>query len=91
MESKDFVKKVCLSNIAGPNRRDRPLGSRKDKVKEYMREALVEALMEWGLNKQGGSILIGRGRASAMAIPFGEASRGRETYVSHDKAQMARN
>ncbi len=36
MNSEEFVKKVYVSEIEGPNRR-RPLGGWKDRVKEYMR------------------------------------------------------
>ncbi len=36
MENEDYVKKVYLSSVEGPNRRGRPLGRCEDKVKEYM-------------------------------------------------------
>ncbi len=35
MENEEFVKKVYWSSVEGPNRRGRPLGRWKDKVKEY--------------------------------------------------------
>ncbi len=38
METEEFVKKVYHSSIEGPNRRGRPLGRWKDKVKQYMSE-----------------------------------------------------
>ncbi len=36
MENEEFVKKVYLSSVEGPNRRVRPLGRWEDKVKEYV-------------------------------------------------------
>ncbi len=45
--------------IVGPNSRGRPLGRWKDRVKEYMCERVL--LEREGLNKQGGSVWIGRG------------------------------
>ncbi len=36
MNSEEFVKKVYVSEIVGPDRRGRPLGGWKDRVKEYM-------------------------------------------------------
>ncbi len=38
MNSEEFVKKVCVSEIKGHGRRGRPLGRWKDRVKEYMSE-----------------------------------------------------
>ncbi len=38
MENEEFVKKVYRSSVEGPNRRGRPPGRWKDKVKEYVRE-----------------------------------------------------
>ncbi len=38
MENEEFVKKVYLSIVGGPNRRGRPLGRWEDWVKEYMSE-----------------------------------------------------
>ncbi len=35
MENREFVKKVYLSSVEGPNRRGRPLGRWEDMVKEY--------------------------------------------------------
>ncbi len=32
----EFVKKVYLSSVEGPNRKGRPFGRWEDKVKEYM-------------------------------------------------------
>ncbi len=34
MENEEFVKKMYLSSVEGPNRRGRPLGKWEDKVKE---------------------------------------------------------
>ncbi len=34
-ENEEFVKKVYLSSVEGPNRRDRPLGRWEDRVKEW--------------------------------------------------------
>ncbi len=39
MKSKEFIKKAYVSEIKGPNRSGRPLGRRKDRVKEYMNES----------------------------------------------------
>ncbi len=48
MKNEEFVKKVYLSSVDGPNRRGRPLESRKDKVKEYLSEREVRGNgMEW--------------------------------------------
>ncbi len=38
MENEEFVKKVYLNSVEGPNRRGRPLGRWEDRVKEYMSE-----------------------------------------------------
>ncbi len=38
MENEEFVKKVYLSIVEGPNRRGRPLGKWEDKMKEYVSE-----------------------------------------------------
>ncbi len=38
MENEEFVKNVYLSSVEGPNRRERPLGRWKDKMKEYVSE-----------------------------------------------------
>ncbi len=38
VDNKEFVKKVYLSSVEGPNRRGRPLGRWEDKVKEYVSE-----------------------------------------------------
>ncbi len=36
MKSKEFVKKMYVSETVGPNSRGRPVGRWKDRVKEYM-------------------------------------------------------
>ncbi len=38
MENEEFVKKVYLSSVEGPNRKGRPLGRWEDRVKEYVSE-----------------------------------------------------
>ncbi len=38
MKSEEFVGKVYMSDIVDPNSRGRPLGRRKDGVKEYICE-----------------------------------------------------
>ncbi len=38
MKKEDFVKKVYLSSVEGPDRRGRPLERWEDRVKEYMSE-----------------------------------------------------
>ncbi len=69
MENEEFVKKVYLSSVGGPNRRGRPLGRWKYEVKEYGRE------MGW--SGQGGSVWVGRGGdPSAVATLLGDASGG---------------
>ncbi len=51
------VFKVYLSSVEGPNRRGRPLGRWKDRVKEYVSE---RRMRENGWSGQGGSVWIGR-------------------------------
>ncbi len=41
MENEEFVKKVYLSSVEGPNRRGRLLGRWRNRVKEYMSEGGV--------------------------------------------------
>ncbi len=36
IKDEEFVKKVYLSSVGSPNRKGRPLGRRKDRVKEYL-------------------------------------------------------
>ncbi len=51
MENEEFVKKVYLSSVEGPNRRERPLGRWKNKV-EYVSER--EVIGKWvGVGKEG--------------------------------------
>ncbi len=38
MENEEFVKKVYLSSVEGPNRREWPVGRWKNRVKEYVKE-----------------------------------------------------
>ncbi len=38
IDNKEFIKKVYLSSVEGPNRRGRPLGRWEDRVKGYMSE-----------------------------------------------------
>lgn len=68
MKSEDFVKKVYVSKIVGPNSRGRLLGKWKDRVKGYMCERV---LLEGGsLNNQGGSVWIKRsGGSPTVATP----------------------
>ncbi len=48
MKNEEFVKKVYLSSVEGPNRRRRPLGRWEDKVTEYMSErGARENWLEW--------------------------------------------
>ncbi len=48
MEIEEFVKKVYLSSVEGPNRRGRLLGRWDDKVKEYVSEMGVRGNgLEW--------------------------------------------
>ncbi len=52
MENKEFVK-VHPSSVEGPNRRRRPLGRWKDRMKEYVSEREAR---EMGWSGQGGSV-----------------------------------
>ncbi len=48
MGNEKFVKKVYLSSVEGMNRRGRPLGKWKDRVKEYVNERGVRGNgLEW--------------------------------------------
>ncbi len=48
MENEEFVKKVHLSSVVGPNRRGRPLGRWDDRVKEDVSEKGVRGNgLEW--------------------------------------------
>ncbi len=48
MKNKEFVNKVYLSSVEGPNRRGRPLGRWEDRVKEYVGEMGVRGhVLEW--------------------------------------------
>ncbi len=38
VKSEQFMKKVCMSEMKAPNRRGRPPGRWKDRVKKYMSE-----------------------------------------------------
>ncbi len=58
MNSKEFVKKVHVSEIKGPSRREKSLGRWKDRVKEYMSE--IGATRGGGLKQQGGSVWMGK-------------------------------
>ncbi len=48
MENEEFVKKVYLSSVEGPNRKGRPIGRWEDRVKKYMSEKGVRGNgLEW--------------------------------------------
>ncbi len=49
MGNEEFVKKVYLSSVEGPNKRGRPLGRWEDRVKEYVSErgVLRGNMLEW--------------------------------------------
>ncbi len=48
VENWEFVKKVYLSSVEGPNRRGRPLGRWKDRMKDYVSERGVRGNgLEW--------------------------------------------
>ncbi len=70
MNTEDFAKKVYVSEIEGPNRRGRPLGRWKDRVKEYVlpTRAKKVPLEEQGLNRQGGSVWTVRGGGCSAVI-----------------------
>ncbi len=67
-----------MVEIVAPNRRGRPLGRRKDRVKEYMCER--GATGGEGLDPAKGSVRIGGGRGSAgVATTLEDIPRGSET------------
>ena len=68
-KSEEFVKKVYVNETEGPRRRGKPGVRWKDRVKEYMKELLIEVE---GLNKQGGR----GGGFSVVAITFGNVFGG---------------
>ncbi len=72
----EFVKKVHLSSVEGPNRRGRPLGRWEGRVKEYVSERGVRGNgLEWARRE----CRIGRGGdPSAVATSLGNAFRGNE-------------
>ncbi len=77
MKSEEFVKNVYVSEIEGPSRRGRPLGRWKDRVKEYISEKKCYVVEGEGLNKQGGSVWIGRDEGCyTMATPWGMFPEG---------------
>ncbi len=48
MENEEFVKKLYMSSVEGPNRRGRPTGRWEDRVKEYVSERGVRGNgLEW--------------------------------------------
>ncbi len=52
MGNEEFVKKVYLGSVEGTNRRGRPLGRWKDRVKEYVSERGVRGnRLEWARNE----------------------------------------
>ena len=59
-----------MSEIEGPRRRERLVVRWNDRVKKYMYERGADGERK-GVNKQGGSVWIGRGRgSSAIANPL---------------------
>ncbi len=76
MGSEKFVKKVYVSESVGPNSRGRPPESWRDRVKECVKEVLLEGE---GWIKQGVSVWIGRGGDfTAVATPLRDVPRGSE-------------
>ncbi len=76
MENEEFIKKVSLSSVEGPNRRGRPLGRWEDRVKEYVSEKEVRGN---GLEWARGSVRIRRGGGpSFMATTLGDTFQGSE-------------
>ncbi len=73
MKGKEFVKEIYLSDTVGPNRRGRPLGKWKDRVKEYMngRGTARGTGGRVGLNKLGSVWTGSGGSSSAMVTPLG--------------------
>ncbi len=68
MGSGEFVK-VYESKLEGPDRRGRPLGRCKNRVREYLgRELLIE---EEFLMKQGGRVGIGKSGDFCCSHPIG--------------------
>ncbi len=76
MENEESVNKVYLSSVEGSNRRGRPLGRWKDKVKEYMSERGVRRNgLEWARRE---SMDRERWRSICHGHSLGDASRGSE-------------
>ncbi len=77
MGNEEFVKKVYMSSAEGTNRKGRPLGRWKDRVKEYASERGVRGNgLEWARRE---CMDRKRWRSSAVATPLGDASEGSET------------
>ncbi len=78
MENEEFVKKVYLSSVEGPNRRERPLGRWKDRVKELVSERGARGNgLKWARKARMDRELLGGG-PSFVAAPMGNASGGSE-------------
>ncbi len=77
MENEDFVKKVYLSSVEGPNRKGRPLERWEDKVKEYLSEKGVRGNgLEWA-RRECMDTWIGKGGGPpAVATPLGTLPEG---------------
>ncbi len=77
MGSAEFVKKVYESELEGPNRKGRPLGRWKDRVEEDLGDRGIN--VRECLNRQGGSVGIGRGGDSyTMVTHWGDIPEGSE-------------
>ncbi len=73
MENKEFVEKVYLSSVEGPNRRGRPLGRWEDRMKEYMSERGVRGNgLEWATRE---CMDRKRWRSICRGHPLGERFR----------------
>ena len=75
---------MCVSEIEGHIRRGRSVVRWKDWVKEYMHERGVDRGED--MNKQGGSVWIGRGRGSfaiLFVIPGRNEMSETITYIDH--------
>ncbi len=76
MENQEFIKKVYLSRVEGPNRSGRPLGRWKDRVKKYVSSRGVRGNgLEWARRD---CMVRKRWRSVCHGHPRGDASRGSE-------------
>ncbi len=77
MDNKEFVKKIYLSSVEGPNKRERPLGRWEDRVEEYLSERGVRGnCLEWARRKCKGWVRL---KSVRRGHPLGERSQSELT------------